>query len=532
MTVLLFRTEAVQRLQIRSPDAAVRLCGACPEQRGPFSLDVHLRGTSMLDGANKPLRRIELDGAANVSTEAGHRAVAAGHWMIDVDHDRLRVRIQISRERYVEAVLTAESGPNEPAESLKALAVTARSFAAAVPPRHEAGMLCDTTHCQALRLEPVPQSLREAVWNTSGETLWLHGKQVAAYFSQHCGGFTEDASVAWGGPTLSWLTAHSDAWCARVPSQWHTSLPEPDVRRALASEGFVFANPIQEIVATSRDRSGRVQQVKLHALDGTRTMPAATLRFALNRSLGWNQLRSDRYQVRRLGDRIVFDGSGFGHGVGLCQAGATAMASAGKGYRDILQAYFPGTAVRVRPQDAGWLGLPANGFTLRTLARDAALEAEAAHAFADARARWGSPLRAAPTLTVFPSTEAFRQATGQPGWELAATQGVRIAAQPKEVLRSHGGAGAVFRHEFLHSFVEAEASPTAPLWLREGFVAVLNGESCAPQTLASADSTDAALLEPVSLAQSQQAHAAACALTKRIIAEHGLSAAHAMLRKP
>ncbi len=137
-----------------------------------------------------------------------------------------------------------------------------------------------------------------------------------------------------------------------------------------------------------------------------------------------------------------------------------------------------------------------------------------------------------PTLSIFPSTEAFRQATGQPGWVLATTQGSQIAAQPAEVLRAHGSEAAVFRHEFLHAFVEAEASASAPLWLREGLVGVLNGESCPPQTNASQQSVNAALRAAGSLAQSQQAHLAACALTKQAIAERGLGAVHAALQHP
>ncbi len=529
VTVLLFRTEAVQQIQVHSRNAAFRVCSSCAEQRGPVSLDLHVRGRSMLDGANKLLSFIELRGEAEVLTAGGHRAEAAGKWTIDVDHDRMRIRVVITRERYVESVLAAEAGANDPTESLKALAVTARSFAAAASQRHEGAALCDTTHCQAMRLEPVPQPLQDAVWTTSGETLWFGNRQVPAYFSEHCGGFTEDASSAWGGQHLPWLTAHLDAWCARMPSQWHASPSEEEVRHALLSEGFPIAKPIEEIVAVSRDRSGRVQQVRLQAAGVTRTLSAASFRFALNRSLGWNQLRSDRYQVRRIGDRIVFEGSGFGHGVGLCQAGSAAMAHAGKSYREILQAYFPKAVVRVRAQDAGWLNLPASGFLLRTTTHDAALQSIAVSAFADARSRWGAPLKTQPTLTIFPSTELFRQATGRPGWELAVTQGNRVATQPTEVLHTHGGAGPVFRHEFLHSFVETEASPSAPLWLREGLVAVLNGETCFAQAAQSATLTDNDLRGADSLQQSQHAHAAACALTKQVIAEHGLSAAKAML---
>lgn len=531
VTVLLFRTEAVQHLQVRSRAALLKLCATCADHHDPVAMDIQLHGNSMVNAAGESIRTLELDGEAELVTGGGHRAEAAGRYRIDADGDRLRVQVQISRERYVEAVLAAEAGPSAPPEFLKAMAVIARSFAAANLLRHPGGSLCDTTHCQALRLEPVPEALRDAAWSTSGETLWFAGRNVPAYFSQHCGGFTEDAAAAWGGPPEPWLTAHVDPWCARVPSSWRASLAEADVRRALAAEGFPIASEIQDMAAIRRDRSGRVQQVRLRTADTTRALPASTLRFALNRSLGWNQLRSDRYEVRRVGDHIVFQGTGLGHGVGLCQAGAAAMAHAGKSYRKILQTYFLGAAVRLHAQDTGWQSVSANGFTLRVTAKDAALEAAAARAFADARSRYGSAVTSAPTLTIFPTTEAYRQATGQPGWELAATRGDRIATQSAGLLRMHGGAEPLLRHEFLHSFVEREASPAAPLWMREGLVGVLNGETCAATASLSADAIDAALRAPASLSQSQQAHAAACALTRKFIAEHGMSAAHTMLHR-
>ena len=532
ITVLLFRTAAPQQIQVRTADAEVRRCPACAWQRGPVLLNLRAQGSSILDDAGKPLRSIALNGQAEIVSDRGQHATAAGRWRFEAVNGALQVRIEISRERYVAAVLVAEAGATEPVESLKALAVVARSFAAAVPLRHEGGALCDNTHCQALRLAPVPPRIREAVWATSGETLWVGDREVPGYFSQHCGGYTEDASAVWGGKGQPWLTAHPDAWCAHVPSQWRASLTEVDVRRALAAEGFPFAAPLQVIAIEGRDRSGRVQAVRLRAGSVTRTLPAATLRFALNRSLGWNQLRSDRYGVQRVGARVIFEGSGFGHGVGLCQAGAGAMARAGKNYREILREYFPGSSVRLQRSDTGWITIPANGFVLRTSSRDATLENEAVRAFDDARSRWSAPIQGTALLTVFPTTEAFRQATGQPGWELASTQGMSVAVQPLAVLRTHGGAEPLLRHEYLHSFVEALASPATPLWVREGLVEALNGEACDVHATVSADAVDEALRRPATLAESQRAHTAACAFVKRVIDSKGLGAARAMLRRP
>jgi hypothetical protein len=65
----------------------------------------------------------------------------------------------------------------------------------------------------------------------------------------------------------------------------------------------------------------------------------------VGRVLGWNVLKSSRFEVARAGSNFVFRGGGFGHGLGLCQEGAHVMAMRGASYTRILEKYFPGTSV-------------------------------------------------------------------------------------------------------------------------------------------------------------------------------------------
>src|SRR5258708_29209937 len=97
-----------------------------------------------------------------------------------------------------------------------------------------------------------------------------------------------------------------------------------------------------EIVAGSE--SGRQQRLRLKVGSPPDILvSASSFRFAVNRALGWNKIRSDLYDLRNDGDHILFSGRGSGHGVGLCQAGAEEMARQGKDYKQILNFYFPGT---------------------------------------------------------------------------------------------------------------------------------------------------------------------------------------------
>ena len=64
----------------------------------------------------------------------------------------------------------------------------------------------------------------------------------------------------------------------------------------------------------------------------------------IRRLLG--RLRSSMFIVRKRGSTFVFHGGGWGHGVGLCQTGATGMAQHGKRYREILRHYYPGSSLQ------------------------------------------------------------------------------------------------------------------------------------------------------------------------------------------
>jgi stage II sporulation protein D len=65
----------------------------------------------------------------------------------------------------------------------------------------------------------------------------------------------------------------------------------------------------------------------------------------LARHLGWSAVASSNFAFTKAGDRILLTGVGKGHGIGLCQAGARAMAESGAGFREILEHYYPNTDI-------------------------------------------------------------------------------------------------------------------------------------------------------------------------------------------
>ncbi len=74
-------------------------------------------------------------------------------------------------------------------------------------------------------------------------------------------------------------------------------------------------------------------------------MRGEDFRAVVNAALGSRAVRSTRFTVRKTGGVFRLNGSGYGHGVGLCQAGAAARARRGDSLAQIIGAYYRGVRI-------------------------------------------------------------------------------------------------------------------------------------------------------------------------------------------
>jgi stage II sporulation protein D len=273
-------------------------------------------------------------------------------------------------EDYLKGVLPAEIGRLGPEafEALKAQAVAARSYTI-YQMREHADDPYDVLPTEAdqvyLGVDGEDALANRAVEATWGIVALYRGEVIRANYSSTCGGRTASAKAVWpDGPDLPYLRARRDtgpdgqAFCARAPfyrwkEEWPCRAFYETVRRNLwrAIPELEGKDPgvVRDLKILRRTPSGRVGVLEVRTERGRYEIRGDALRWVFRRRNG-GPLRSillGRMRRERRGGRclLVLEGGGFGHGVGMCQTGAIAMARAGYTYVQILRHYYYGIRI-------------------------------------------------------------------------------------------------------------------------------------------------------------------------------------------
>ncbi|MBT9141462.1 MAG: Amidase enhancer [Dehalococcoidia bacterium] len=310
-------------------------------------------------------------------------------------------------EDYLKGVVPREMPALWPIEALKAQAVAARTFAL----RRVNQIIGDTQQFQVyggFPREPWTSRTSLAVEETRGQVLFFNNALAETLYSSSNGGFTESNSNAWGRAQLAYLPSQADSfdpqngWAVNLhrqqidlagrdlanPALWWSSVNERDLVIAnnlklwLGQNGFaglelkIVAIPDLQ-VAEERNSSGRRVRASItlefisRRVDGTFVMNEnGSVRITrsehnnipitiLRAMLGTMQMRSllvDSFVANGAGYSLA--GRGFGHGVGMSQHGARVMADRGYSFIEILNFYYPGTALINQPWAAPAPSLP------------------------------------------------------------------------------------------------------------------------------------------------------------------------------
>jgi stage II sporulation protein D len=216
--------------------------------------------------------------------------------------------VTMDRETAVASIVAAESTNETPFEALEAQAIATRSYLAAGRGRHREFDFCDTTHCQFLREPPAPGTpVAQAVEATRDMVLAYESEPFAAMYTRSCSGRTHTPTeLGLPGAAYPYYSVECK-YCRAHPVRWSSRISAED--------------------AATLGRSNEL----------------ARLRAA--RHLGWDTIPSNDFTMKKENGQILVEGAGQGHGIGLCQLGAKAMAADGADFRQILSHYYPNTTI-------------------------------------------------------------------------------------------------------------------------------------------------------------------------------------------
>ena len=234
--------------------------------------------------------------------------------------------------------------------------------------------VCADDHCQRYQglTMAVGDTVRKAVDQTWGLVLTSEGKICDARFSKCCGGRMELFSTCWEDKDYPYLqplpdTADcvegGDVFCdtkdEKILSQvlndydletrdfyrWRTEYSRTEVSDLVRRRSGMDFGTIRDLVPVERGPSGRLKRLKV--VGDKKTMIIGK-ELIIRRWLSDSHLKSSAFEVHWDGDHLTLDGSGWGHGVGLCQIGAAVMASKGYTFDQILLHYYPGSTLERR----------------------------------------------------------------------------------------------------------------------------------------------------------------------------------------
>ncbi len=322
-----------------------------------------------------------------------------------VDDGKIVVINVVGVEDYLYSVISSEMSGRGSLEFLKAHAVISRSWLLARPTlsggdvRHQEVLtqvsddrfirwydrddhtlfdVCADDHCQRYQglVRSGDVAVARAIDETWGEVLMYDGRICDARFSKCCGGVTERFSACWADEDYAYLQPVKDEFCntddramlekflndydasTRDFYRWSVTYTAEQLAELIRRRsGFDFGD-IVALEPLRRGDSGRIFELRIV---GTKLTKVIGKELEIRRVLSESHLYSSAFEVCAEGEtevagpdggagvkvpaRWTLNGSGWGHGVGLCQIGAAVMGEKGYTYDQILAHYFVGAAI-------------------------------------------------------------------------------------------------------------------------------------------------------------------------------------------
>ncbi len=272
-------------------------------------------------------------------------------------HEKTSQIEELPIDQYLYGVVSAEMPANFEIEALKAQAIVARTYTIYKIKnsggKHQDADICDSSDCcQAWitkedRLNKWDEGVREEYWgkivnavdSTKGKIITYENEPINAFFHSNSGGTTEIPLNVWGGSGYPYLqvveTSGEDAY-SQYNSEVELSQSEVIEKiKAVHSEFEIDFSKEDAIQILEYTESQRVKTIKF----GNVNLSGVEARTIFG-------LRSAKFSVEKIEDKIKFTVIGYGHGVGMSQTGADVLAKQGSSFEDIIKHFYVGVEIQ------------------------------------------------------------------------------------------------------------------------------------------------------------------------------------------
>jgi stage II sporulation protein D len=297
------------------------------------------KNTLWINGKTMKGREILLTSQSPMRLVSGkYDKTVRGSIKIFIQEGRLTAINIIDIESYLYSVVPSESYPSWPIETLKAQAIAARTYAL-YQIEHRKKWTYDMVDNEGDQVysgvNREHSKCTKAVNETKGMVLMQNNRPILAMYSANSGGFTASAKAIFN-THKSYLIAQKDTYSLKGKmAYWRRSFSGNQIETKLKKVG-IHCHGIKTIRAKSFGPSGRVLRAEIVDKNGSQIIRTRT---TLKRAL---KLPEILFEIKKKGREFVFDGNGFGHGVGYSQWGGAIMGDR-YSYSEILKFYYPGS---------------------------------------------------------------------------------------------------------------------------------------------------------------------------------------------
>lgn len=262
--------------------------------------------------------------------------------------------LELTCKDFLIGAVAAEMPINWPDEAIKAQAVAAHSYALyckdhtsdpdgaffSIDPARRQGCLTDTVlHSYwGVDYEANYARLSALVEEVMGQVVCYHGVPAGTSYFAISNGRTEASENVWKAALPYLISVDSSTDLTADNYQYSFTLSSEQMQKALANNLGIqpdLSTPEQWFGAAVQTAAGYCDTISICG----QTVSGTSVRQALG-------LRSTCFEIRFQSGSFSITTRGYGHGVGMSQWGAKALAEQGMSYREILAHYYPGTELR------------------------------------------------------------------------------------------------------------------------------------------------------------------------------------------